>query len=362
MELNTIIKGDCIEKLRNLPDNSVDLIFADPPYNMQLENALYRPNNTKVDGVDDEWDKFASFSEYDTFCIAWLNECKRVLKDTGSIWVIGSYHNIFRVGNIMLNLGFWILNDVTWYKTNPMPNFLGIRFTNATETLLWCSKKKESKKYTFNHNLMKKYNGGKQMTSVWHIGLCIGKERLKNKDGKKAHSTQKPEELLKRVILSTTKQGDIVLDPFFGTGTTGAVAKKLKRNFIGIEKETEYIKLAQNRIDKINTFYEEADWEEEPKEKKIKVPFKTLIKEKIIKAGEPLYAGKTYNSIAYVLSDGRLQYHDPVYDKTIYGSIHRIGAVIQQTQSCNGWKFWYIQRNDKPVIIDELRTEYLKIK
>jgi DNA modification methylase len=263
MRLNTIIQGDCIEELKNLSDNSIDLIFADPPYNMQLENALYRPNNTKVDGVDDEWDKFGSFSEYDDFCTSWLKECRRILKDTGTIWVIGSYHNIFRVGNIMLNLGYWILNDITWYKTNPMPNFMGTRFTNATETLLWCSKKKGNKKYTFNHKIMKKYNGGKQMTSVWQIGLCIGAERLKGEDGKKAHSTQKPEELLKRAILSTTKQGDVVLDPFFGTGTTGAVAKKLKRNYIGIERELEYIKLAKNRIANINEYFEEADWIEE---------------------------------------------------------------------------------------------------
>jgi len=263
MELNAIIQGDCVEVLKNFSDNSIDLIFADPPYNMQLENALYRPNNTKVDGVDDEWDKFGSFSEYDDFCTAWLKECRRVLKDTGTIWVIGSYHNIFRVGTIMLNLGYWILNDVTWHKTNPMPNFMGTRFTNATETLLWCSKKKENKKYTFNHKTMKKYNGGKQMTSVWRISLCIGEERLKGGDGKKAHSTQKPEELLKRVILSTTKQGDVVLDPFFGTGTTGAVAKKLKRNYIGIEREPEYIKLAENRIASINEYFEEADWIEE---------------------------------------------------------------------------------------------------
>jgi len=356
MKLNTIIKGDCIEKLRNLPENSIDLIFADPPYNMQLENALYRPNNTKVDGVDDEWDKFGSFSEYDDFCTAWLKECRRILKDTGSIWVIGSYHNIFRVGNIMLNLGFWILNDVTWYKTNPMPNFLGTRFTNATETLLWCSKAKENKKYTFNHKMMKKYNGGKQMTSVWQIGLCIGEERLKGDDGKKAHSTQKPEELLKRVILSTTKQGDIVLDPFFGTGTTGAVAKKLKRHFIGIEREAEYIELSQNRINNIKAFYEEADWEEEPKEKQIKISFETLIKEKFIKVGEPLYTRKTYSATAFVLSDGSLQYRNTI------GSIHRIGAVIQRTPSCNGWKFWYIQRDDRSILIDELRHEYLKVK
>jgi len=263
MKLDTIIHGDCIEELKKIPDNSIDLIFADPPYNMQLENNLYRPNNTKVDGVDDEWDKFSSFEEYDIFCTSWLAECKRILKDTGTIWVIGSYHNIYRVGNIMLNMGFWILNDVTWNKTNPMPNFMGTRFTNATETLLWCSKNKKNKKYTFNHKLMKKYNGNKQMTSVWRIGLCIGKERLKGEDGKKSHSTQKPEELLKRVILSTTKQGDIILDPFFGTGTTGAVAKKLKRHFIGIEKEEKYITLAHNRIEKIDKYFEEADWLEE---------------------------------------------------------------------------------------------------
>jgi DNA modification methylase len=267
MKVNTIIQGDCVEELKRFADNSIDLIFADPPYNMQLKTALYRTNNTKVDGVDDEWDKFSSFSEYDEFCTAWLSECRRVLKDTGSIWVIGSYHNIFRVGNIMLNLGFWILNDVTWYKTNPMPNFLGTRFTNATETLLWCSKGEHYKKYTFNYKIMKKYNGDKQMTSVWQIGLCVGDERLKRDDGKKAHSTQKPEELLKRVILSTSKQGDIVLDPFFGTGTTGAVAKKLKRQFIGIEKESEYILLAENRIKAIEIFFPEAELVEERKER-----------------------------------------------------------------------------------------------
>ena len=263
MQLNTIIQGDCVDELKKIRENSIDMIFADPPYNMQLKNPLYRPNNTKVDGVEDAWDKFASFSEYDEFCAGWLGECRRILKNTGTIWVIGSYHNIFRVGNIMHNLGFWILNDVTWHKTNPMPNFLGKRFTNATETLLWCSKGEDCKKYTFNHKLMKKYNGGKQMTSVWRIKLCVGEERLKGDDGKKAHSTQKPEELLKRVILSSTRQDDVVLDPFFGTGTTGAVAKKLKRNFIGIEKEADYVTLAKNRIDTINIFFEEADWKEE---------------------------------------------------------------------------------------------------
>ena len=352
MNLNTIIQGDCIEVLKTIPNNSIDLIFADPPYNMQLEKTLYRPNNTKVDGVDDHWDKFASFTDYDDFCKAWLKECRRVLKDSGTIWVIGSYHNIYRVGTIMLDMGFWILNDVTWYKTNPMPNFLGTRFTNATETLLWCSKKKENKKYTFNHQIMKRYNGDKQMTSVWQIGLCIGDERIKGADGKKAHSTQKPEELLKRVILSTTKQGDIVLDPFFGTGTTGAVAKKLKRNFIGIERENHYIKLAQDRIDGINILYPEAEWIEEIKEKQHTVPFETLVKNGIINVGETLYAKRPFNAAAYVLSNGNLQF------QLTKGSIHQIGSLIQKTPSCNGWLFWYIIRNNNAILIDTLRKEY----
>lgn len=356
MKLNTIICGDSLEELKKLPNNSVDLIFADPPYNMQLKSDLYRPNNTKVDGVNDDWDKFDSFEEYDNFCIVWLKECRRILKDSGTIWVIGSYHNIFRVGNIMLNLGYWILNDITWHKTNPMPNFLGTRFTNATETLLWCSKGELYKKYTFNHKIMKKYNGGKQMTSVWQIGLCIGNERIKGEDGKKAHSTQKPEELLKRVILSTTKQGDVILDPFFGTGTTGAVAKKLKRNFIGIEKETKYIKVAQKRIGNIHQTLPEADWVEEEKEKQIKVPFEELVKENYIKVGDILYTRKRYNKKAIVLNNGELKLENKV------GSIHKIGAVIQDSVSCNGWKFWYILKDKKVFLIDELRNQYLKEK
>jgi DNA modification methylase len=354
--MNAILQGDCIEEMKKFPDNSVDLIFADPPYNMQLKNALYRPNSTKVDGVDDEWDKFSSFAAYDDFCAAWLQECRRILKDTGSIWVIGSYHNIFRVGNIMLNLGFWILNDVTWHKTNPMPNFLGTRFTNATETLIWCSKGEQRKKYAFNHKMMKRYNGGKQMTSVWQIGLCVGDERLKGADGKKAHSTQKPEELLKRVILSTTKPGDIVLDPFFGSGTTGAVAKKLKRQFIGIEKDPEYVALAKKRIDSIKVFFPESDWQEDGKEKQERVPFEALLQERLIRIGEPLYACKTYSATALVLPDGKLEYRDHI------GSIHRIGAIIQQTPSCNGWKFWHIMRGNESVLIDDLRNEYLRRK
>jgi modification methylase len=355
-DVNKIYQGDCLEILKQIPEKSIDLIFADPPYNMQLKKELYRPNNTKVDGVDDAWDKFESFQDYDNFVTSWLSQCKRILKDTGTIWVIGSYHNIFRVGTVMLNLGFWILNDVTWYKTNPMPNFLGTRFTNATETLLWCSKGENFKKYTFNHKMMKKYNDEKQMTSVWKIGLCVGGERIKGSDGKKAHSTQKPEELLKRVILSTTKQGDIVLDPFFGTGTTGAVAKKLGRNFLGIEKESSYIKVAQKRISGIKTFLPEASWVEEEKSVKQKVPFVNLVKENVIKSGDILFTRKRFDKKAKVLSNGFLE-----CDKNI-GSIHRLGAMIQQTASCNGWKFWYVLKNNKALVIDDLRSDYARAK
>ncbi|MDR2709668.1 MAG: site-specific DNA-methyltransferase [Elusimicrobiota bacterium] len=355
IKMNHIYHGDCIEILKSFPSKSVDLIFADPPYNMQLKKELYRPNNTKVDGVNDDWDKFSSFQEYDNFCIAWLKECKRILKDTGTIWVIGSYHNIYRVGAILLDLGFWILNDVTWHKSNPMPNFLGTRFTNATETLLWCSKGENFKKYTFNHKLMKQYNGGKQMTSVWNIGLCIGNERIKGEDGKKAHSTQKPQELLKRVILSTTNPNDIVLDPFFGTGTTGAAAKMLGRNFVGIEREKKYISIAEKRIENIKTVFPESAWLETIKEEKPKVAFVKLLEKNIISAGELLYTRKRYSKKAKILADGNLNYENNI------GSIHRIGALIQQTPSCNGWKFWYIFKNNKLFLLDDLRGEYLKL-
>ena len=255
----------------------------------------------------------------------------------------------------MLNLGYWILNDITWYKTNPMPNFLGTRFTNATETLLWCSKGENYKKYTFNYEIMKRYNGGTQMTSVWRIGLCISNERIKGEDGKKAHSTQKPEELLKRVILSTTNKGDIVLDPFFGTGTTGAVAKKLGRNYIGIEKEDRYIKVAQNRLNNINTFFEEKDWEEKSdKEKQVKIPFELLLKSNYLKIGDVLYSRKLYGKQAIILENGMLKCENNI------GSIHKLGALIQNSISCNGWKFWYLKNNDKVIPLDNLRKQYIK--
>ena len=243
--------GDCIQELKKIPDNSIDLIFADPPYNLQLKNELWRPNQTKVDAVDDDWDKYESFEHYDEFCKGWLKECQRILKETGTIWVIGSYHNIFRVGTIMQNIGFWILNDVTWIKTNPMPNFLGTRFTNATETLIWAKKHEKAKNYTFNYQFMKQFNKSKQMRSDWYISICNGSERLKDKEGKKVHTTQKPETLLKYVILSSSKEGDLILDPFAGTGTTGAIAKKYKRRFILIEKDKGYCEWIKKRLDLI---------------------------------------------------------------------------------------------------------------
>ena len=251
MEKETIICGNCFEELKKIPDNSIDLIFADPPYNLQLKNELWRPNQTKVDAVDDDWDKYESFEHYDEFCKEWLKECQRILKETGTIWVIGSYHNIFRVGTIMQNIGFWILNDITWLKSNPMPNFLGTRFTNATETLIWAKKHEKAKNYTFNYQFMKQFNKSKQMRSDWYIPICNGSERLKDKEGKKVHTTQKPETLLKYVILSSSKEGDLILDPFAGTGTTGAIAKKYKRRFILIEKDKGYCEWIKKRLDSI---------------------------------------------------------------------------------------------------------------
>ena len=252
MKTNVIMHGDCIEQMKKLPDNSVDVIFADPPYNMQLGGDLHRPDSTKVDAVDDAWDKFSNFAAYDDFTLAWMNEARRVLKDNGTMWVIGSYHNIFRVGAKIQDLGFWILNDIVWVKTNPMPNFRGTRFTNAHETLIWCAKSEKSK-YTFNYDSMKFFNDGLQMRSDWNVPICLGAERLKDDDGKKVHTTQKPEALLYRIILASTNPGDVILDPFFGTGTTGAVAKKLGRKYIGIDLNPEYIELAKQRFEE--TFF-----------------------------------------------------------------------------------------------------------
>lgn len=321
-----------------------------PPYNLQLNGELYRPNQTKVNAVNDEWDKFSSFKEYDEFSEKWLRECRRVLKPDGTIWVIGSYHNIFRIGKIMQDLGFWILNDIIWIKTNPMPNFKGTRFNNSHETLIWASKNKKSK-YTFNYKSMKAYNDDKQMRSDWYIPICSGKERI-YVNGKKAHSTQKPEALLYRVILSSSNVGDVILDPFFGTGTTGAVAKKLGRNYIGIEREEKYVKIANERINKIlpiETTFLNLKIEEKPP----KVPFGSLIETGLINVGEIIYS-KDKKHTATVLANGTIQYGNEV------GSIHKISAKILNKSSNNGWTFWYVERDNNLKSINELRNEYAK--
>jgi len=348
---NTIIQGNCIEKLKQLPDKTIDLIFADPPYNLQLKNELYRPNQTKVEGVFDDWDKFDSMQEYDKFTEQWLKECKRVLKDNATIWVIGSYHNIFRVGAILQNLGFWILNDILWIKTNPMPNFKGTRFNNAHETMIWASKNKESK-YTFHYKSLKVFNDDLQMRSDWYIPICSGEERIKF-NGQKAHSTQKPEELLYRVILASSNVGDLVLDPFSGSGTTAAIAKKLNRNYIGIEKEEFYVGIANERLEKIRPIQKELL--EYPIERPIpKVPFGNLIEKGFIKIGEYLFShDKKYQ--AQVLSDASLQWNEEV------GSIHKISSLILKKPSNNGWKYWFVEKEGKKICIDDFRTEYSKI-
>jgi len=354
-KLNTIINGSCIDILENnIEEKSVDLIFADPPYNLQLKKELHRPNDTKVDGVDDNWDKFNKLEDYDKFTYDWLKGCRKVLKESGSIWVIGSYHNIFRVGKIMQDLGYWILNDVLWVKTNPMPNFRGVRFTNAHETLIWAKKNKDSK-YTFNYQSMKTLNDDLQMRSDWHIPLCTGKERLKI-DGKKVHSTQKPEALLRRVILSTSNPNDVVLDPFFGSGTTGAVAKKLRRNWIGIEKENYYIKFAQERIDKIEeeTLLDPKLYITMSKKNLPKVSFGNLLEVNMIKEGEILHS-KNKDYSAKVYADGSLKHDD------FRGSIHKTGAYLQGKKSCNGWSFWYVEKNNQLLSIDEFRNKYREL-
>lgn len=343
--------GDCVEVLRRLPDKSCKLVFADPPYNLQLRNELYRPNQTKVDGVDDSWDQFASFADYDEFTTRWLKECRRLLADDGTIWVIGSYHNIFRVGSIMMNLGYWILNDVQWHKTNPMPNFRGVRFTNATETLIWAKKSERQKKYTFNHQVMKRLNGGKQMTSVWRIPLCTGAERIKNSAGKKAHSTQKPEALLRRVILSSSSEGDIVLDPFLGSGTTCAVARKLNRRCIGIEKEEAYVQIARARMQSIHPEMFADLRMVEPEKNHSRVSMKQLVDCRYLSEGQSIYT-KGGKKTAKVLPDGAVS--DGVYT----GSIHKVGAALKGAETCNGWMFWYYDKSGQMTLLDECRKQY----
>jgi len=346
--LNKITQGDCIELLKKLPDESVDLIFADPPYNMQLKNELHRPDQSHVDGVFDDWDKFNSFNEYDKFTFEWLSECKRVLKKNGTIWVIGSYHNIFRVGFIIQNLNFWILNDVIWIKSNPMPNFKGTRFNNAHETMIWASKSEKSK-YTFHYKSLKTFNDDIQMRSDWYLPICSGNERLKINGGK-AHSTQKPEDLLYRIILSTSNVGDVVLDPFSGSGTTVSVAKKLNRNFIGFEKETKYVEVSNQRLAEVEPL-ENNLLQYDVEFKLPKIPFGNLIENGMLSSGETLFS-KDEKYKAILLADGSLK-----TDK-ITASIHKVSATLLNKSANNGWTFWYVKRHNKLVSIDTLRNDY----
>jgi modification methylase len=341
--------GDCISELGKLPAASVDLVFADPPYNLQLGGDLRRPDDSLVDAVDDDWDKFASFSDYDAFTRAWLLACRRVLKPDGALWVIGSYHNIFRVGSILQDVGFWMLNDIVWRKANPMPNFRGRRFTNAHETLLWAAREPKSK-YTFHYEALKGGNEDTQMRSDWHIPLCTGEERLKNADGDKLHPTQKPEALLARVLLSSTNPGDVVLDPFFGTGTTGAVAKALGRHFIGIERDRGYAAGAQARIDAVIPLPPEAFSTAPSRRTEARVPFLSLIEAGLVKPGETVSDDRRRHS-AVIRADGTLALGPAV------GSIHKIGALAQGLPACNGWTFWHVDRGGKRLLIDDLRAE-----
>ncbi|RTL69198.1 MAG: site-specific DNA-methyltransferase [Hyphomicrobiales bacterium] len=349
---NRILIGDCLGELAKLPSASIDLVFADPPYNLQLAGDLLRPNNTKVDGVDQDWDRFTSFEHYDTFTRAWLAECKRVLKPNGAIWVIGSYHNIFRLGVALQDLGFWLQNDVIWRKVNPMPNFRGKRFTNAHETLIWAGRDPQSR-VTFNYEAVKAGNDDIQMRSDWLFPICSGPERLKDGAGKKAHPTQKPEALLHRILVATTNPGDVVLDPFFGTGTTGAVAKRLGRRFIGIEREKPYAAAAQERIDRV-TPLKPADLETlRSKRLEPRVPFGTIVELGILDPGATLTDEKG-KFRAEVRADGTLAIADR------QGSIHRLGAEVQGKAACNGWTFWHFETDGRRKPIDALREEARK--
>jgi modification methylase len=345
-----ILVGDCIARMAMMPEKSVDLIFADPPYNLQLGGDLYRPDQSKVDAVDDDWDRFDSFEAYDAFTTSWLIAARRVLKPTGSIWVIGSYHNIFRVGAKMQDLGFWLLNDVVWRKSNPMPNFRGRRMQNAHETMIWASRDKDSKGYTFNYDAMKAANDDVQMRSDWLFPICSGAERLKDEGGKKAHPTQKPEALLARILLSTSRPGDVVLDPFFGTGTTGAVAKRLGRRFIGIERERAYAEAAEARIAAIEPLEAAALKSVVPKRAEPRVPFASLVEAGMVAPGAELTDIKGRWS-ARVRADGTIAIDGEA------ASIHRIGARVQGLESCNGWAFWHLREKNGLTPIEDLRRQ-----
>lgn len=348
--LNKIVNGNALEILKRIPSKTFDLVFADPPYNLQIGKKLKRPDNSKVNGVNDKWDQFKSFIDYDNFCKKWLSECNRILKDNGVIWVIGSYHNIFRIGYHIQNTGYWILNDVIWKKNNPMPNFRGARFTNAHETLIWASKNKNSK-YTFNYQSLKCLNDDLQMRSDWTLPICNGSERIK-KNGKKVHSTQKPESLLYRVLLASTNKGDFVLDPFLGTGTTAVVAKKMGRNYFGIEKEKKYFKTAKQRLEK--TIKIEDHYLDTIKNNKSKprIPFGSLVELGIVKPGMNIFDQKKKIN-AKIMADGSIKYHNSE------GSIHKVAAKIIGAENCNGWTYWHYNLGGNMVPIDNLRQKLI---
>ncbi|HXW27844.1 MAG TPA: site-specific DNA-methyltransferase [Xanthobacteraceae bacterium] len=350
VEADGIRHGDCIAEMAALPAASIDLVFADPPYNLQLQGDLKRPDDSRVDAVDDEWDKFASFAAYDDFTRAWLLACRRVMKPTATLWVIGSYHNIFRVGALLQDLGFWILNDVVWRKRNPMPNFRGRRFTNAHETLIWAARDANARGYTFNYEAMKAGNDDVQMRSDWTIALCTGEERLKTHDGKKLHPTQKPEALVARAILAASRPGEVVLDPFLGSGTTGAVAKRLGRRFIGIERDRGYVNAARARIAAVEPLPEPALAPFLTAREAPRVPFSALIERGLVNAGQRLFDARRRHT-AVVRADGALALGNVV------GSIHRVGAIAQGLEACNGWTFWHVETGRGLAPIDTLRAQ-----
>jgi modification methylase len=344
-----IVVGDCVAEMTKLPAASVDLIFADPPYNLQLQGDLKRPDDSRVDAVDDDWDKFSSFSVYDDFTRAWLMACRRVMKPSATLWVIGSYHNIFRVGTVLQDLGFWILNDIVWRKSNPMPNFRGRRFTNAHETLIWAARDAAKRDYTFNYEALKAGNEDIQARSDWFIPLCTGEERLKGADGKKLHPTQKPEALLARVILAASRPDDLVLDPFCGSGTTGAVARRLRRRFIGIERDADYAAAAESRIGATEPMAEPALAAFMTAREAPRVPFAALIERGLVSPGIKLVDAKRRHR-ALVRADGAVSLGETV------GSIHRIGALAQGLEACNGWTFWHVETPQGLTSIDDFRA------
>ncbi|GBC89544.1 Modification methylase DpnIIB [bacterium HR14] len=346
--LDTVIRGDCTEILPQLPEQSVDLIFADPPYYLQLQEELWRPNLTKVDAVDEAWDQFSSFEEYDSFCLRWLEGCRRVLKDDGTLWVIGSYHNIFRIGKLMQDLGFWILNSVIWVKANPMPNFRGRRLTHSHEILIWAVKHKDAR-YQFHYKTARALNDDRQLRAEWHLPLCTGRERVKI-DGKKAHPTQKPEALLYRIITLSSQPGDVVLDPFLGTGTTAVVAKRLRRHYIGIEQDPTYCQLAIQRLERTHPVPQELiDYSVE--QKPPRVPFGVLVEQGYLQPGETLRSHDG-RFTATVLATGMVQANGVV------GSIHRVGSYLMGKPGVNGWKFWHVLREGEWTPLDAVREAY----